>query len=104
MDKRPTSQYLCAGWSFCLGEAESRLVTTSMPHSQPMDTEAQLTSIDFNLREVGKDEAVSKTLSANRTTPLLQGFILSKNIIFKELLQNPFHLYAAPPAFEAIRQ
>lgn len=38
-----------------LGEAGSRLVTTSMPHFQPMDTEARLTSIDFNLRRAGKN-------------------------------------------------
>ena len=60
MDKRPpdlspTSQYLCTGWSFCLGEAGSRLITTSTPHSQPMDAEVRLTSIDFNLREARKN-------------------------------------------------
>ena len=54
-DLSPTSQYLCTGWSFCLGEAGSRLITTSTPHSQPMDAEVRLTSIDFNLREARKN-------------------------------------------------
>ena len=54
-DLSHTSQYLCTGWSFCLGEAGSRLITTSTPHSQPMDAEVRLTSIDFNLREARKN-------------------------------------------------
>lgn len=54
-DVSHTSQYLCTGWSFCLGEAGSRLITTSTPHSQPMDAEVRLTSIDFNLREARKN-------------------------------------------------